>query len=60
MMKERRARAGFDVNANEITEAMNEGKFGKGVAKLLNKDYSYFWNGQCCHRSGGAAFLTKE
>jgi len=39
MLKERRARAGFDVNANEILEAAKQGNLGKFTQKALNKGF---------------------
>ena len=60
MMKERRARAGFDVNAAEITEAMNQGTFGKGVAKLLNKGFMLTSGmDSVAIAAGGAAFINQ-
>ena len=39
MLKERRARAGFDVNAEEILDDIGRGNFNKTVGKILNKGF---------------------
>ena len=61
MLKERRARAGFDVNANEILDAVKDGSLGKFSQKALNK--GFFLTSAMdsfAIAAGGTAFVRSE
>ena len=65
-LKERRARAGFDVNASEMITEMKKGKFADFQKKLLNKGFAatsvvdsiaIAWGGAAYMRANGG--MTK-
>ena len=61
MLKERRARAGFDVNAEEILDAVKDGKFQKTVGKVLNKGfYLTSMMDSVAIAAGGVGFVNQE
>ena len=61
MLKERRARAGFDVNANEMVQAMSEGEFSKFTEKLLNKGFVLTSiMDSFAIAAGGAAYVNQQ
>ena len=61
MMKERRARAGFDVNANEVLEAAKNGDLSKFTQKALNKGFALTsLMDSFAIASGGTAFVRQE
>ena len=60
-LKERRARAGFDVNASEILDAAKKGDLGRFTKKMLNR--GFFLTSAMdsfAIAAGGTAFVRQE